>query len=157
MGNDQISTGRRSPHGDKSILFFRMIRVVRRNAQRISKNGDRLPESNTVLSQVRSCLLRVPFEVYHISALLCRGGTHCIYWSADLHQLFLWFRQILLCCSVVSKRYLNRRDGTHTGRTHTFLLQTLREGSLETGQPFEASRPPKGCDRLLSPDAGPVG
>ena len=64
--------------------------------------------------------------------------------------------RILLCCSVVSKRYIDWRDGTHTGRAHNLLLQKLREGPLETGQPFRAHRTPKGCDRFLSLSAGPV-
>ena len=61
-----------------------------------------------------------------------------------------------MCCSVVSKRYLDRRDGTHTGRAHHLVLQQLREDPPETGQSFRAHHPPKGCDRFLSLSAGPV-
>jgi hypothetical protein len=63
---------------------------------------------------------------------------------------------VLLCCSVVSKRYLACRDGIHSGRAHHLVLQTLREDSLEIEQPFGASRPPKGCHRFLSLSAGSV-
>ena len=62
-----------------------------------------------------------------------------------------------MCSSVVSKRYLNCRDEANIGRAHNLLLQKLREGPLETGQPFGAYRTPKGCARFLVLDAGPVG
>lgn len=39
-------------------------------------------------------------------------------------------------------------------RVHNLVLQKLREGPLETGQPFGACCIPKGCDRFLPLGAG---
>lgn len=62
-----------------------------------------------------------------------------------------------MCYSVVSKRYLTCRDGTNTGRAHNLMLQKLRVGPLETGQPVGVHYTPKGCVRFLPLSAGPVG
>ena len=62
-------TGPARTYGNVAILVTGMIRIVKRDRQRIAKHRCRFVERNAMFFEIILCFVKIPFEFQHLSDL----------------------------------------------------------------------------------------